>query len=128
MSCCGPTALDFCRDLLHSILEQGFSHISECQHWLSHAKDHVNLHDLMVWLFPPSTRLTSVDERHGHTIRCMIGAFTFDQSTSAISRLGIKDLKVAQSAFVTIRQVCLQHIGQFYHTIKQQQQQQQQQC
>ena len=127
MSCRGLTALNFRRDLLHSILEQGFSHITECQHWLSHAKDHVNLHDLMVWLFPPSARHTSVDERHGHTIRCMIGAFTIGQSTSAILRLGIKDLKVGQSAFVTIRQVCLQHIGQFYHTIKQQQQQQQQQ-
>ena len=127
MLCRGPTALDFHRDLLHSILDQGFSHITECQHWLSHAKDHVDLHDLMIWLFPPSARLTSVDERHDHTIRCMIGAFTIGQSTSAMLRLGIKDLKVGQSAFVTIRQVCLQHIGQFYHAIKQQQQQQQQQ-
>ena len=58
------------------------------------------------------------------TLRCMIGAVTIGQSTSAISQLGIKDLKVGQSAFVTIRQVCLQHIGEFYHTIKQQQQQQ----
>ena len=37
------TALGFRRDLLDSILDQGFSHISECQHWLSHAKDHVDL-------------------------------------------------------------------------------------
>ena len=125
MSCRGPTAIDFRRDLLHSILDQGFSHITECQHWLSHAKDDVDLHDLTVWLFPPSARLASVDERHDHTIRCMIGAFTIGQSTSTISRLGIEDLKVGQSAFITIRQVCLQHIGQFYHTIKQQQQQQQ---
>ena len=58
----------------------------------------------MVWLFPPSARLTSVDERHDHTIRCMIGAFTIGQSTSAMSRLGITDLRAGQSAFVTIRQ------------------------
>ena len=119
MSCRGPTALNIHRDLHHSILDERFSHITECQHWLSHAKDHVDFHDLMVWLFSPSARFASVDERHDHTIRRMIGAFTIGQ-TSAISRLGIKDPKVGQSAFVTIRQAYLQHIGQFYHAIKQQ--------
>ena len=97
MLCRGPTALYLHRDLLHFILDEGFGHIPECQRWLSHA-----------------------------TIRCVIGAFTIGQSTSAISRLG-KDLKVGRSAFITIRRVCLQHIGQFYHTIKQQPQQPQKQ-
>ena len=54
-------------------------------------------------------RLASVNEQHDHAIRCMIGAFTIGQSTSAISRLGVKDLKAGRSAFVTILQVLTTH-------------------
>jgi hypothetical protein len=48
----------------------------------------------------------------------MIGAFTAAQSTNAIKRLGIKDKEWGQSAFNTIRRVCLEHIGEFYHKLK----------
>ena len=64
MSCRGPTALDFHRDSLHCILDQGLCHIAECHLWLSHA-------ELMFWLSPPSASFASADERYDHTIRLM---------------------------------------------------------
>ena len=117
MSCPDPLSLDLHQEIITSVLD-GFDHLSECSHWLQHARDdHVHLHDLMVWLFPLAASSSDV-EKHDHTIRCMIGAFTTSQSTNAIKRLGIRNKEWGQSAFITIRRVCLEHIGEFYNKLK----------
>ena len=108
MSCPDPLSLDLRQEILTSVLD-GFDHLSECQHWLQRARDdHVHLHDLMIWLFPLAASSSSSDvERHDHTTRCMIGAFTAAQSTNAIKRLGIKDKEWGQSAFNTCHSTSL---------------------
>jgi ribonuclease HI len=120
MSCRDPLSLDLHRAILTSVLD-GFDHLAECSHWLQHARDDhdLHLHDLMVWLFPLTASSSSVEEeRHDHTTRCMVGAFTAAQCNAALRRLGIKDQRSGHSAFITLRRVCLEHIGAFYTKLK----------
>ena len=116
MTCPDQASLDLHHAILTSVLD-GFAHLAECSHWLQYAKDHVHLHDLMTWLFPlPAS--SSDEERRDHSIRCAIGAITEAQYTNAIKRLGIRTKDAGLGAFITLRRVCLEHIGDFYTQLK----------
>ena len=68
-------------------------------------------------LFPLSV-IATVDEVTLHPSRCLIGAYTHRECTSAAKTLGINDLEEGRSILTQLRLISLDHIDTLYSKLK----------
>ena len=93
LSACPDGPCMMLRRAMHSDILSLFDGFEECRRW-QHAMCRVSLRQLLSSLFPPAVSTTTPAEVDDHFIRCFIGSFTQQQSTSAINRLNIKSSKM----------------------------------
>ena len=93
----------------------------ECTHDWLRFNIHHTLHRMMMVMLPPSSPLPIDlnDAQHIRNARTMVGAFTCGESDAAAKRIGFDDISDGRIIMTKLRLLCLDHIHQYYHKLKQ---------
>ena len=114
-TCFKPPCVEYRDELRHSLLD-ALGNCADTRNWLR-ANRGGDLHSLYLRLFPLSVVATA-EEVALHPSRCLIGAFTHRECTSAAKTLGIIDLEEGRSLLTQLRLISIDHINILYTKLK----------
>lgn len=114
-TCFSPLCVDF-RAELHSSLLMMIESCDDTRNWMR-ANRGGDLLSLYLRLFPLAV-IATAEEVALHPSRCLIGAYTHRECTSAVKALGIHDLEEGRSLLTQLRLISLDHIDTLYSKLK----------